>query len=211
MPFASDALDPRRPIDHYALDVWREGLPQPTVQALHQDRDGYLWLGTFEGLVRFNGVRFDVFDQRNVPQVDAWHVRALAEGADGTLWIGTLSNGLVRLRDGKFRALTTRDGLANDFINDLHVARDGSLWIATRSGLAHLRGNEFGQWHVADGLPDENVAAVVEEADGRIAVGTGGGLVRFADGKFAPVLAGRTPSGVASLGTSRDGALWVGT
>jgi len=211
LPFACAALDPKRAIDHYALDVWREGLPQPTVQALHQDRDGYMWLGTFEGLVRFNGVRFDVFDQRNVPQVDAWHVRALAESPDGTLWIGTLGNGLVRARAGEFVALTARDGLPDDFINDLHVARDGSLWIATRAGLGRLRDGKFSAWHVADGLPNDDVAAVVEEADGRIAVGTAGGLVRFDSRRFEPLLAGSTPSGVASLGTSRDGSLWVGT
>lgn len=208
---AATALDPDRALDHYALDVWREGLPQPTVQALHQDRDGYLWLGTFEGLVRFNGVRFDVFDQRNVPQVDAWHVRALAESRDGTLWIGTLGNGLVRERGGEFTALTTKDGLPDDSVIDLHVARDGAVWIATRHGLARWRDDRVDAWHVADGLPDENIAAVVEEADGHIAIATSGGLVRFAAGKFTPLLAGRTPSGVASLATSRDGGLWVGT
>ncbi|MGZ4841589.1 MAG: ligand-binding sensor domain-containing protein, partial [Candidatus Angelobacter sp.] len=95
---AAWCLDPHKPITQYVHTVWRseDGLPQNSIQALLQTRDGYLWIGTQEGLVRFNGVEFKVFNKSTTPAIRHNDVRALYQDRDGALWVGTFGGGLVR-------------------------------------------------------------------------------------------------------------------
>src|SRR5690349_23771224 len=85
------ALDPAKKIAQYVHDAWRsqEGLPQNSGEAIVQTRDGYLWFGTQEGLARFNGQSFTVFNRSNTEAIRSSWVQALLEDRDGTLWIGT--------------------------------------------------------------------------------------------------------------------------
>jgi len=78
------------PTTHYSFDVWQteDGLPEHSVTAIVQTRDGYLWFGTYNGLVRFDGVRFKIFDTSNTPQLTSSRVTSLLEDAEGNLWIG---------------------------------------------------------------------------------------------------------------------------
>ena len=84
------ALDPARPLAQLVQERWSvaQGLPQDSVQAVLQSRDGYLWIGTQEGLVRFDGRQFTVFDRQNTPAFAHNNVQALCETRDGALWIG---------------------------------------------------------------------------------------------------------------------------
>ncbi len=97
------ALDPWRPITKYAHDIWqdKDGLPQNSVLAITQTRDGYLWLGTEVGLARFDGVRYVIFDKKNTPEIKHNHVTSLLACRDGGLWVGP-RGGLARYRDQKF-------------------------------------------------------------------------------------------------------------
>ena len=81
------ALDPTTPITHYGHDVWdlHRGFPYFAIHALHQTRDGYLWLATDEGLVRFDGVQFTLFDKSNTPAIVHNDVSALVEDSAGNL------------------------------------------------------------------------------------------------------------------------------
>ncbi|GAG41271.1 unnamed protein product [marine sediment metagenome] len=103
-PITAWALDPKKAITQYVHDVWQieDGLPQNTITAILQTRDGYIWLGTQEGLVRFDGVRFTVFDKRNTEDIKNSHILTLFEDHEGSLWIGTYCGGLNRLRDREF-------------------------------------------------------------------------------------------------------------
>lgn len=76
---------------HFFTRTWQveQGLPQNKVTAVVQTRDGYLWVGTYCGLARFDGVRFTVFDDDNTPQLHSSRVTSLFEAPDGALWIGT--------------------------------------------------------------------------------------------------------------------------
>ena len=102
------------------------GLPQNTVQTLTQTRDGFVWLGTEAGLVRFDGIAFQVFDRNSNPALPGNDVSCLLEAQDGALWVGT-SEGLARWKDGEIKAFTTRDGLPVDGIRALALGRDGTL------------------------------------------------------------------------------------
>src|SRR5437016_3786198 len=98
------ALDPAKRITQYTLDVWqtRQGLPQNSVQSIIQTRDGYVWFGTQEGLVRFDGVSFKVFDKTNTEEITLNDIGYLTEDREGNLWIGSDGGGLMRYREGVF-------------------------------------------------------------------------------------------------------------
>ena len=84
-------LDPAKALTQYAHGSWHvaDGLPQDNVVSIAQTPDGYLWLGTEEGLVRFDGLRFTVFDRSNTPELKSNDIYALLVDRTGNLWIGT--------------------------------------------------------------------------------------------------------------------------
>ena len=96
----------------YRVTRWTtdHGLPQNRISALQQTRDGYLWIGTWFGLARFDGGRFTVFDKHNTGELTNDTINALAEDTDGTLWIAT-AEGLLSYRDHQFKRWTVADGL----------------------------------------------------------------------------------------------------
>jgi len=140
-PQAALALDPSRLITQYGHDLWltRDGLPQNSVRAILQTRDGYLWLGTWGGLARFDGVRFTIFNRANTPALRDSRITALTEGADGSLWIGTAAGGLIRLKGGTFETYRSEGDMSYEErsrwqIRSIARGRDGALWIGTSGG-----------------------------------------------------------------------------
>lgn len=213
----SHALRPGKMITQYGQDAWQaeQGLPQNSVAAIAQTRDGYLWLGTEEGLARFDGVSFKTFDGRSNPPLHANNVSFLFEDSQGTLWIGTSGGGLARYRDGKFTALTTKEGLSHNFVTAICEDAQGALWIATLAGLNKFEDGRFTRYTAREGLSDDRVAVVYKDYQGRLWAGTYNGLDRFHDGTFTnyPL---HNPDGaldklVASVFQDAAGTLWVGT
>jgi ligand-binding sensor domain-containing protein len=127
-------LGPDKPIASYTRTVWEAsaGLPQNSVQTVLQTRDGYIWLGTEEGLVRFDGEKFEVFNPGNTPGLPGKDVQSLFEASDGTLWIG-FAAGLARLTDGRFTAYPLAGGLQHELIR-VTGDRDGNIWLGTAGG-----------------------------------------------------------------------------
>jgi signal transduction histidine kinase/ligand-binding sensor domain-containing protein len=129
----------------YLIDTWTtdNGLPQNSVKALLQTRDGYLWLTTFDGVVRYDGVRFTVFNRVNTPGILSSQFHSLYEDRDGTLWITTEDSGLTEYRNGVFRTYTTADGLPSNTMRQIRETDDGTLLVNTRKGLAARSGSRF--------------------------------------------------------------------
>ena len=138
------ALNPSVQPSDYIVAHWstEDGMPHNQVRCIYQTRDGYLWVGTQEGLARFDGLTFTVFNQRNTPSFPNDTITSFAETRDGSLWIGTAS-GLARYRDGQFTAYGRADGLKADTVNALCVAPDGSLWIGGREGITRWVDGKF--------------------------------------------------------------------
>ncbi len=113
---AARALDPQRSLDHFGHQAWRtdSGLPQNTVHAILQTRDGYLWLGTDGGLVRFDGIDFVTFDAENTPQFKSDTVNDLLQDESGMLWISTAA-GVAALPRRRLHRLHHRPGLARRY------------------------------------------------------------------------------------------------
>ena len=125
----------RKRIGQFMRTIWESGtgLPQNSVQAMLQTRDGYVWLGTEEGLVRFDGERFEVFNRTNTPELPGQDVKSLFEAPDGSLWIGMVG-GLARLKDGHFTAYSLAHGLSHDWISAVTGDRAGNIWLGTFGG-----------------------------------------------------------------------------
>jgi len=211
---STQALDPTKALTQYVREVWQqeEGLPENDVTALVQTRDGYVWLGTEEGLVRFDGINFTVFDRSNTPDLPADYIRALLQTRDGSLWIATTS-GVCRWRDGKIQPLPAQ-GLSTTDVITLYEGVDGSLWIGTAgSGLGRFRDGKLARYTTHDGLADDFIWALAGSENGALWIGTDHGLNRFQDGKFSLYTTrdGLPNSVVRSLRASHEGSLWVGT
>ncbi len=129
----------------YRFDSWTtsDGLPQSSVIAIAQTRDGYLWLTTFNGLARFDGVRITVFDKNNSPGMSANDCTVLHEDAAGALWIGTGENGVMRFQNGVFISFTTAQGLPRGSVRRIQSGPAGELLVLTGWGAAWLRNGRF--------------------------------------------------------------------
>ncbi len=212
---SASALDAGKTLLQFPHRSWQaeHGLPQNSILSLAQTPDGYLWVGTLEGLVRFDGVRFTVFDETNTPELADPTVRRLALGPDGTLWIGT-ERGLTRMKQGVFSAVLPPGGRALRGFVDLLAARDGSLWIATElRELFQLSGDRLRAWTARDGLANETMRALAEDSQGAIWAGSAAGLQRWDGTAWTPPfpVEGKPALAVRALAFGPDGALWVGS
>ena len=198
----------------YQVTQWKdtEGLPQNSVYSLARTPDGYLWFGTAEGLVRFDGVRFTVFDVGNTPALGNSRVESVLADRTGTLWIGTAGGGLTGYYDGVFTAYTARDGFSGDYVTCLCEDRAGTVWAGT---LTHgLNRWKDGRWSPAvPALADRDISALAADPSGDLWAGMPNGLFRVhGDTATAyPPPEGTSDRRVRSLCCDHAGRLWVGT
>jgi len=206
------ALDPNKALNEFSHHVWQtdDGLPQNTIYSILQTRDGFIWLGTQEGLARYDGASFMIFSRSTVPGFPHNQILHLFESPDSTLWIST-SGGVARYRYGQFSFYTTRDSLPDPNVNAVAVDTNGVVWIGTNTGLVRL---ENGKFTKTIGLSNDYVKAVLVDRSGRLWVGTnGGGLNVLKDGKFRAytIRDGMSSNYVTCLYESTANDLWIGT
>jgi len=195
------------------MDFWgeAEGLTQSRIRAIVQTRDAYLWLGTDNGLVRFNGTSFTAFtvETGSLRDNEVW---AIQEDNEGGLWIGTYGGGVTLYKNGSFKTFTTADGIPDDVVTELSKDSDGSIWLGTARGAARYSNGTFTQFTTADGLTENLVTALCANSPEGVLVATGRTLQRLVDGKFVAV-PGIVEPGDGQLDhmiKSRDGSLWLG-
>ena len=183
IPLVADSLDLA---PQYRSRSWQreQGLPQSSVHALSQDRAGYLWLATENGLVRFDGYQFTVLNAKNTAEISDSHFRALLIDQAGDLWVGG-RGGLLHFKDGQIRKkYTTDDGLPYNFVSTLHQDSSGDLWIGTYGGLARFDGHGITAYKTSDGLPHDSIEAIGGDRNGGVWVATDQGLCRYSNGRF---------------------------
>lgn len=205
------ALDPSRPPHAFARTVFREQLPQASVLALLQSSEGYLWLGTYEGLVRFDGAEFLVRDRQSLPSMRTNVAQCLAEDGSGGVWFGSNRGGVARLKDGSLEVFGQESGLPSDAVSSLLRDRSGALWIGTDMGVARWTEGRLEVYGAEHGASDGAVLALAESPDGTIWAG-GSGLQAFREGRWHRV---DVPRGVVlpitALAAEPDGSLWLGS
>ena len=208
-PSAQGLFPDGRALTQGVLDTWglTEGLPQLSVDALAQTPDGYLWVGTQEGLARFDGVEFEAFDATH-GDLPSSSITALHVAADGALWIGTRS-GLARYRAGGFQAASrVLDGA---YVRSLAEDATGQIWAGTTAGdIARFDGQRFHALAGLDSLIGAPISALAY-SDGALWIGTTDrGLWRYAYGRLTRAGEALAGAHVTALLASSNG-LWVGT
>ena len=239
-PFATwggiEAHDHQTEPDFGRLSL-EEGLSQATVYCIHQDRTGYLWFGTADGLNRYDGYSFTVYRRRTNDSTSLSDntISAICEDSLGNLWVGTMAQGLNELdptlgRFTRFPAGENGDGVLRDGrIRALTTDRFGRVWVGTQGGGLHMVDSWTGSVRVYQqnegdpfSLPHNTVRALVPDESG-LWIGTdGGGLARLlwtdssqAGARFLNAHALGIPAGtfrrIQTLYLDREGKLWVGT
>jgi len=203
-------LDPHKSLTQYSRRAWAQadGLPQDTIKAITQTADGYLWLGTDEGLARFDGYEFTAFSKAD-GSLPANSITALAADPDGSLWIGT-QRGLTRYRAKTFRTFTRADGLPEDSITALYTDHSGALWIVVNNtSLSRFQNGRFTNYSPGSNLP--SVRTVREDQQHNL-VAAGFGVVRISGGQYTTLVDEATLGGdvVGAVLVDRYDNLWVG-
>ncbi len=198
---------------NYFTRTWQveQGLPQNKVTAVVQTRDGYLWVGTYNGLARFDGVRFTVFDDNNTPELRSSRITSLFEAADGTLWIGTESGDVSQYKDSHFAAVPVRANWGGGKIYAITADGTGDVWLFNEAGeLARVRD---GRVLVPPAGVITNVVALARSTDGQIWVDREGWVSVLKHGQLQLVEFGATNPAtypyIQGIAASRDGGFWV--
>lgn len=201
------------PAAAFVSEAWtvQDGLPVNGTTAVLQGRQGYIWLATWDGLVRFDGVRFTVFNTGNSDSLPSNRLVQMVELPDGSLFLRTAQNHIVRWRAGVFTHFDARHGLPDANTVALYRDATGRLWAATGSGVRVLEGDHFVSRAPAIRVP---TTAVLRDADGTLWIGTStDGVYRVRGAEVARYDAanGLHSSKVTQLAQARDGTIWVGT
>ena len=211
-------LDTSRAVTQYASDSWGmdDGLPMSVVETLARTADGHIWVGTQEGLARFDGVTFTPLDSRGASGLPDNAVMALAPDASGGLWVGTRDGGLAHVdRDLQVAVYDSSAGLPGMTVAALAVDSAGRVWAGTRGGLCRLDpAAAHPQFTCTEaGLEDPYVRELARGRDGTLWLGTRAGLFRFAHGHMTSLagLGGAAVEPTTALAEDASGGLWVGT
>ena len=185
-----------------------DGIIDKWVYALAMDRDGMIWLGTEGGVSRFDGRRFTSYTHRDgvgasreavgsyevIDNPSLHHRNTAGKDADGynpnyilaaavdsknNKWFGTWGAGLTRFDGKKWTSFTMRDGLSGNFISDILVDKDDSLYVATEGGVSVLRKGRWSRYSVKDGLVDNGVFTVIQDRHGSLWFGTLKGISKL--------------------------------
>jgi signal transduction histidine kinase/ligand-binding sensor domain-containing protein len=206
------ALEPGRELTQYLHRIWQvqQGLPQSSIYCVTQTQDGYLWLGTQTGIVRFDGVRFArIADTGNAA------VQTMVEDPSHHLWAGTAGAGVIELADGvEVRRYQREDGLGSNTVNAMLCDRAGKLWVCTPVAVVTFdRGSS--RFETEQDLTAANCRAICQAPDGTIWLGGDGPrLIAWTNSgseRIQPLPSLPAQSIVMSLATTTDGTIWAGT
>lgn len=212
---AAASLDTPPELDKYVLRTWtiQSGLPQNTITALAQTREGYIWIGTSAGLVRFDGVKFKTFSKENSPLLHN-KITSLFEDSIQVLWIGTDGGGLYSYANGIWKNYDTEDGLSNPNIRTIMGDWKGYLWVGTDYGLNRLDSDIIQIYTTENGLSNNIITDLTLDIWGNLWIGSlQGGLTKHLKNAFITYDydEGLTNTSVLSLKTDRLGNIWIGT
>jgi ligand-binding sensor domain-containing protein/AraC-like DNA-binding protein len=215
-------LDPDKKIDSYLVDQWElsNDLPSNMIRSIKQTPDGYLWFATNKGLVRFDGIEFEVisFVKEEKGEIESRQPSmpdTLFVDRKGNLWIGS-SAGLTQYDyiTGRFKTFTAASGLTRDSVRHINEDMNGNLWITFYSSYVDRFSNgKFTHFNASHGLECNKINTVVEDSSGNLLFAAREkGIFIYRDGKFYkyPVPGLENP-GIITMYQDKKGDLWIGT
>jgi signal transduction histidine kinase/ligand-binding sensor domain-containing protein len=193
------ALEPASAFADYAATTWthRDGLRSTFIRSIAQTADGYIWLGTTDGLFRFDGVRF--VQWRTQEQHGLGVVNAFCAARDGSLLVGTEAGIVGRVQGEHF--VSARSGAA---VRGILEDRDGTVWAAAGDRLLQYRSGELSSTPSEVALPSTLLSGPLQDPSGSIWVSTEEGVERLRQNRFTT-----TRSGRMWLSQDANGAIWA--
>jgi diguanylate cyclase (GGDEF)-like protein len=205
------------PISLGSSRVWdsKTGLPHNTAQAITQTKDGYLWVATWEGLARFNGRDWKVFDRETIPGLSDNGIRSVLAASDGALWVGSARNGLFRYFDGRWVAIPYGEKLADGQIASLYQDQKQQIWALTGNKEVLTIGSDGKITRRAVLLKEEKsrLLGFSENLQGELFLSSSEGLYKF-DGSNTFVLQTSfsfTTNAILAMAKNTDGKMVVAT
>lgn len=197
------------------------GLPQNSVKAILQTRDGYLWFTTLDGAVRYDGAKFTVFNTTNSPGIRSNRFASMYEGADGALWLGTEDGGLTRYQNGEFYSFGADEGLPHNLVKTVAGDENGELLVGTHNAVGRLKNDTF---EILFKQPNPDRTYFGKSPDGLWFwdkwFGTASGalyvlqnerfveLIKPQESSTSDAIAG---NGIIAIYQDREGTIWCGT
>jgi len=180
---------PKLLLEDLSVRTWtkEDGLADDFVTAVLQTRDGYLWVGTMGGLVRFDGIRFVLFTPAPARSNELVRVSALCEDSAGRLWIGSQDGGLLCYSGGMLSRFEGNPGLCDQTITAIAEDTEGTLWVGTPLGLNCLKGAQLTRFTARDGLPNDFVSSVHVSRSGTVWITTSAGMCQYKEGRLLPL------------------------
>jgi len=188
-----------------------DGLPQNSVYSITQADDGYIWLATEMGLVKFDGIKFRTFNSYNSSAFSNNTVVNLYNDKKGTIWIALKDGTILTLKKGKILHYS-KIGDSSKLVK-LHIDDSGTIWAGTSKGLVTIENRSVKHFSAKDGFSGGKVSAFSKNRDGSIWIGSGNGLFLHKDGKLKQFTKddGLSDDRILSLHKSSDGTLFIGT
>jgi signal transduction histidine kinase/sugar lactone lactonase YvrE len=212
---AARGADPERALSQYIRDRWERngGYDGGQVYAITQTRDGYLWIAAEKGLVRFDGLRFRLFQRLEPTSASDTAALNVVPDAEGGLWIWLRRGALLRFRNGAFENALTIPGPPEPRVGVMALGNAGAILIAdTRLGLLVSRDGHLDTVLAWDAMPRPFVTAIAQTPDGDIWLGTrDAGLFRVQRGRATPVANLLVNQKINCLVADQRNGLWIGT
>ncbi len=208
-------LNPLRSLTQYKQTVWTtdNGLPSDSVMEIVQDGNGFIWIGSYEGLIRFDGENFKVISKYTNPDFDGITARILHLDNDSNLWIGTNGSGVSKKSGDTFKMYTTHEGLPNNSIRKIFQDKEGNVWVGTTGGLGVLASGSDA-FKPVEKFKNSLIELIYQDSKGRVWVGPGDGGVfklegdRFESPESFQIMKGKV---LLSMNEDNEGNLWMGT
>ena len=147
------------------------GLVNDRVNSIEQDKQGYLWIGTDDGLSRWDGINFVNFHKHN--GLSSSRIKDLAIGSDSSIYVATYGGGLNVIKDESIIVLDSTNGLATNWLLCVSVLKDGTILVGGKDGnISILKNGKFSQWISPDNLNRKDVYEIFQSKDGTYFIGT---------------------------------------
>ena len=194
----------------YSLTAWKveDGLPQGSVRSITQTKDGYLWVATWNGLARFDGIRFTTFHSANTPALLSSNISNVFGDSRGALWVGTDGGGAVRYEHGVFTRIDSSRGVPAARILDINEDRQGRVWLSTELGFYGIRNDSVLHFSGRNGLPHDYAGSVIPAPDGTMYFCTVHDVSRAHILGDSLVIEKTFPFGSSRADIDTTGALW---
>ena len=192
-------------LEDYLIKNWTtaDGIPHNTVRSVLESRNRYLWIGTANGLARFDGVRFKVFDAANTPELVSDNIFSLYEDRQGTLWLRTL-RGVARRVNGRFEFLSPTNTIRPVPFGGILEDSEGTLWFRGNAAIGRWNGQGTEEVPLPANGP-QGIIHLCPAGDGGLWLSASNGLWRLRKGQAEPVAKAPT---VGVLATGPGGQLW---